>query len=135
VTIYFGESIRYGAPHYESFLKPHIVPSLMNANNLLSTLFSPLSPQCQGSLSNSDHSFIHQWLYNSSLGPGLFFSFVIFSYTFGRTLWKSDQPVSRPLPAHRTTQTQYKSTQKHRCLEWDSNPRSQRSSERRQLMA
>jgi hypothetical protein len=27
---------------------------------------------------NSFHSFIHQWLYSPSLGPGLFFSFVIF---------------------------------------------------------
>jgi hypothetical protein len=42
-----------------------------------------------------------------------------------------DQPVARPLPTHRTTQTQNKHIQyKHPCLEWDSNQRSQRSSER-----
>jgi hypothetical protein len=52
------------------------------------------------------HSFIHQWLYSPLLGPGLFFSFVIFFYTDGRTPWTSDQPVARPLPAHRTAQTQ-----------------------------
>jgi hypothetical protein len=33
-----------------------------------------------------------------------FFSFVIL-YTVGRTPWTGDQPVSRPLPTHRTTQT------------------------------
>jgi hypothetical protein len=32
-------------------------------------------------------------------------------YTVGRTPWTSDQPVARPLPIHRTTQTQNKGTQ------------------------
>jgi hypothetical protein len=32
-------------------------------------------------------------------------------YTDGRTPWTSDQPVARPLPTHRTTQTQNKRTQ------------------------
>jgi hypothetical protein len=27
-------------------------------------------------------------------------------YTVGRTPWMGDQPVARPLPAHRTTQTE-----------------------------
>jgi hypothetical protein len=39
-----------------------------------------------------------------------FFSFLIL-YTVGRTPWTGDQPVERPLPIHRTTQTQNKSTQ------------------------
>jgi hypothetical protein len=77
-------------------------------------------------------SFIHQRLYSPLLGPGLFFSFVI--YTDGRTPWTSDQPVARPLPSHRTTQIQNKCAHRHPCLEWDSNPRSQRSSERRQFV-
>jgi hypothetical protein len=64
---------------------------------------------------------IHQWLYIPLLGPGLFFSFVIFFYTEGRTPWTSDQPVARPLPTHRTTQTQNKHTHRYPCLEWDSN--------------
>jgi hypothetical protein len=55
-------------------------------------------------------------------------------YTDYRTPWMSDQPVARPLPTHRTTQTQNKRTHRHPCLEWDSNPRSQRSSGRRQFM-
>jgi hypothetical protein len=41
---------------------------------------------------------------------GLFFSFLIL-YTAGRTPWTEDQPVARPLPTHRTTQTQNKRTQ------------------------
>jgi hypothetical protein len=38
------------------------------------------------------------------LDPGHFFSFLIL-YTVGRTTWTGDQPVARPLPTHRTTQT------------------------------
>jgi hypothetical protein len=44
------------------------------------------------------------------LNPGRLFSFFIF-YTIGRTPWTGDQPVARPLPTHRTTQTQNKRTQ------------------------
>jgi hypothetical protein len=62
------------------------------------------------------YSFIHQWLYSPLLGPGLFFSYVIFFYTVGRTPWTSDQPVARPLPTRRTTQTQNKRTHRHPCL-------------------
>jgi hypothetical protein len=32
-------------------------------------------------------------------------------YTVGKTPWRRDQPVARPLPTHRTTQTRYKRTQ------------------------
>jgi hypothetical protein len=32
-------------------------------------------------------------------------------YRVGRTPWTGDQPVARPLPTHRTTQTQNKGTQ------------------------
>jgi hypothetical protein len=35
-----------------------------------------------------------------------------------------DQPVGRPLPTHRTRQTQNKRAHTHPCIEWDSNPRS-----------
>jgi hypothetical protein len=80
------------------------------------------------------HSFIHQWLFSPLLGPDLFFSSVIIFYTDGRTPWTSDQPVARPLPTQRATQTQNKRTHRHPCLEWDSNPQSQRSSERRRFM-
>jgi hypothetical protein len=37
-------------------------------------------------------------------------SFLIF-YTVSRTPWTGDQPVTRPLPIHRTTQTQNKRIQ------------------------
>jgi hypothetical protein len=78
------------------------------------------------------HSFIHQWLYSSLLGPGLFFSSVIFFYTDGMTPWTSDRPVARPLPTQHKHRR--KRTRKHPCLQWDSNLRSQRSSERKQFM-
>jgi hypothetical protein len=55
-------------------------------------------------------------------------------YTDGRTPWTSDQPFARPLPTHKTTQTQNKRTHRHPCLGWDSNPRYQLSTERRQFM-
>jgi hypothetical protein len=44
------------------------------------------------------------------LGPWPLFSFLIL-YTAGRTPWMSYQPVARPLPTHRTTQTQNKRTE------------------------
>jgi hypothetical protein len=44
------------------------------------------------------------------VGPWPLFSFLIL-YTVGRTPWRGDQPVARPLPTHRTTQTQDKRTQ------------------------
>jgi hypothetical protein len=49
------------------------------------------------------------WLYSPLLVLGRFFSLLIF-YTGGRTPWTGDQPVARPLPAHRTAQTQNKRT-------------------------
>jgi hypothetical protein len=50
------------------------------------------------------------WLYSPLLDLGRFFSFLTI-YTVGRTPWTGDQPVARPLPTHRTTQTQNKHTQ------------------------
>jgi hypothetical protein len=69
------------------------------------------------------------------LDHGSFFRFLIL-YTAGRTPWTGDQPVARPLPTQRTTQTENKRTQyRHPYLKWDSNPRFQRSSERRQFIS
>jgi hypothetical protein len=69
-----------------------------------------------------------------SLDLDRFFSFLIL-YTIGRTSWTGDQPVTRPMPTHRWTQTQNKRTQyRHPCLERDSYPRAQRSSERRSCL-
>jgi hypothetical protein len=64
-------------------------------------------------------SFVRSWR---------FFSFLIL-YTVGRAHWTRDQPVARPLPTHRTTETQHKCTQTS-MLEWNSKPRSQRSNKR-----
>jgi hypothetical protein len=44
------------------------------------------------------------------LCPGHFFSVLILC-TICRTPWKGDEPVARPLPTHRTAQTQNKRTQ------------------------
>jgi hypothetical protein len=53
--------------------------------------------------------FLSLWLY-SPLDLGRFFSYLII-YTVNGTPWTGDQPVARPLPTYRTTQTQNKSTQ------------------------
>jgi hypothetical protein len=45
--------------------------------------------------------------YTAPLGPGVCFQFHD-HFTDGRTPWMSDQLVARPLPKHRTTQTQNK---------------------------
>jgi hypothetical protein len=56
-------------------------------------------------------------------------------FTDGRIPWTSDQLVARPLPKHRTTQTQNKHVHtKYPCLVWNSNPRSRLPRERRQYM-
>jgi hypothetical protein len=44
------------------------------------------------------------------VGPWPLFQFLNF-YTVDRTPWTGDQPVARPLPIHRTAQTQNKRTQ------------------------
>jgi hypothetical protein len=53
---------------------------------------------------------------------------------FHRTPWTCDQPVARPLPTHTEQHKHRINAHRHPCLEWDSNPRSQLSSERRQFM-
>jgi hypothetical protein len=55
-------------------------------------------------------------LYSPLLGLGRFFNFSIL-YTVGRTPWTGHQPVAKPLPTHRTTQTQNKRTNGHLYLE------------------
>jgi hypothetical protein len=52
-------------------------------------------------LSMALQSFVALWL---------LFQFLDF-YTGGTTPWAGDQPVARPLPIHRTTQTQKKRKQ------------------------
>jgi hypothetical protein len=50
------------------------------------------------------------WLYGPLLGHGSFFSFFIYTQSAG-LFGTRNKPVSRPLPTHRTTQTQNKRTQ------------------------
>jgi hypothetical protein len=55
------------------------------------------------------HSFIHSLMaLQPFVGPWSPFQFRNLTYTDGRTPCTSDQPFARPLPAHRTTQTQKK---------------------------
>jgi hypothetical protein len=58
------------------------------------------------------HSFIHSSMaLQPFVGPWPLLQFRNLFYTDGRTRWTSDQPVARPLPTHRTTQTQNKRTE------------------------
>jgi hypothetical protein len=57
------------------------------------------------------YNFIHSFIHSSValqpiLGPWPLLQFHNLFYTVGRTSWTSYQPVARPLPTHRTTQTQ-----------------------------
>jgi hypothetical protein len=69
------------------------------------------------------------------VGPGLSFS-VSWLFADGKTPWTSDQLVARPLPKHRTTQTQNKliHTTNIHALCGITNSRSRLPSERRQFM-
>jgi hypothetical protein len=51
-----------------------------------------------------DRNFIYLWLY-SPCEPWPLCLFLN-PYTVGRTPWTGDQAVAKPLPTHRTTQTQ-----------------------------
>jgi hypothetical protein len=61
------------------------------------------------------------------------FSFLIV-YIDGRAPWTGDQLVARPLPTHRTTQTQNKRTHRQHTFESVSKPRSHCTSRRRWFM-
>jgi hypothetical protein len=108
------------------------------AQNLTSDspLFDQLKPpDCNTNTDFAGLTFIHSSMaLRPFVGPWPLLQFRNLFYTDSRTPWTSDQPVARPLPTHRTTQTQNKRIHSNPCLEWDSNPRSQRSSERRQFM-
>jgi hypothetical protein len=73
--------------------------------------------------------FIKLWLYSPSVGTSTLFSFLIF-YTVGRTSWMGDQAAARPLVAHTGQHKHIINKHKLPRLKWDSNPRSQRLSEK-----
>jgi hypothetical protein len=54
--------------------------------------------------------FFLLWLYSPLSTIGRFLSFLIL-YTVRKTPWRGNQPVARPLPTYRTTQTENKRTQ------------------------
>jgi hypothetical protein len=85
---------------------------------------SSAEPKQQGG--STGLGFLSLFLALQPFGSSRLFSFRIL-YTLGRTPRTGDQPVPRPLPAHRTTQHRIK-TCRHPSSEWDSNPRSQCSS-------
>jgi hypothetical protein len=71
-----------------------------------------ISHECHES-NQCKYRFIHFFSFYGSAALwtfDLFFSFLIL-YTLGRTPWTGDQPVSRPLLTHRTTEIQNKRTQ------------------------
>jgi hypothetical protein len=78
-----------------------------------------------------EHSFIHQSLYSPLLGPGLFFSFVIF---FTQTVGLLGQVISPSQGRYLHIGQYNKRTYRHPRFEWDSKPRYQRSNERRHFM-
>jgi hypothetical protein len=63
----------------------------------------------------------------------LCFTLVSSSWESVGPLGRGNQPIARPLPTQDNTKRI--KADKHPCLEWDSNPRSYRSSERRQFTA
>jgi hypothetical protein len=75
---------------------------------------------------------LYLWLYSPLLGLGRFFSVLIF-YTVGRTPWTGDQP-RRKASTCKQDSTKRINAHRHPCLKWDSNPRSQCLSGRRQFM-
>jgi hypothetical protein len=62
-------------------------------------------------------TFYNFWTHHSSYNTVLFrcqgFHFSLDLYTIGTTSLMGDQPVARPLPTHRSTQTQNKPTNTH----------------------
>jgi hypothetical protein len=68
---------------------------------------------CLVYVTQNETKFIHLWLFFFSLAlqppwaPASAFQ-LYDHFTDGRILWTSDQLVARPLPKHRTTQTQNK---------------------------
>jgi hypothetical protein len=80
-----------------------------DSNSDLSVV-QPVASRYPGSSNDVTFSLIYPCLYSPMSGP------VIFFYTDRRTPWTWDEPVTRPLPRHSTTQIQNKCTHRHPCL-------------------
>jgi hypothetical protein len=77
------------------------------------------------------HPSSNLWLYSPLLDIGSFFNFLIYTYSVG--LFGQEMSPSQGRYSHTEQHKQNKRTW-HPFLEWDSSPRSQCSSERRQMM-
>jgi hypothetical protein len=93
------------------------------------SIHPPTYPPIHPSIHLSICLSIYLWLYDPFVGPWPLFQFLNL-YTIGRIPSTGDQPAARPLPTHKHRINAHR----HSCLEWDSNPRSQRSGDRRQFM-
>jgi hypothetical protein len=92
---------------------PRYIVSCDPGDTLDSQFHTELKPRHQTFSVSTGHVFSFQLpIYGPTslvdLGP--LFSFLIYTYSMG-LLGRGDQPVARPLPTHRTTQTQNKHTQ------------------------
>jgi hypothetical protein len=66
------------------------------------------------------HSFHSSLALQRFVGPWPLLQFRNLFYTVGMTPWTGDQPIARPLPTHRTTQSQNKRTQTSmHCMEFE----------------
>jgi hypothetical protein len=79
---------------------------LINLLGLLLLYQSPYKLSIYLSMYLSTYLYLYSFLFDL----GRFFNFLIF-FRVGTTRWTGDQPVARPLPTYRTTQTQNKCTQ------------------------
>jgi hypothetical protein len=92
---------------------PACLPTCLSLS--LSVCLSVCLSICLPTIYLSIYLPIYLWLYSPLLNVRRFFSFLIL-YTVGGIPWTGNQPVARPLPTHRTTQTQNKRTQ--RSMPW-----------------
>jgi hypothetical protein len=84
--------------------------TLYNTFSIKTTIFYIKRHNVQNLSAREDTDYLSLWLYTSLSDLGRFSVSSSF-YTVGRTPLTGDQPVGRPLPAHKTAQTQNKRTQ------------------------
>jgi hypothetical protein len=103
VTKYFGGVVFYAIHVVSKKVGDQFFPELLVFSYIISSLII-----IWGNLTTTS-AFILLWLY-SPCRPWPLFEFLNL-YPVGRTPWTGDQPVARPLPKLKTTQTQNKRTQ------------------------
>jgi hypothetical protein len=86
------------------------MPRITQKKEVLKLVARVLGVTCSASNMKQYSCCCSLWSIGHPWNASTHFSFLIL-YTVGRTPWTSDQPVARPLPKHRTTQTQNKCRQ------------------------